>query len=440
MAQSQYDSVGSTAFPPNGQGDNASRHHRSIEDLGSEMPPSAHSLELDEKDASVLDALAPTKPGPAAPQPVAKKGWWPFKRQTPAANDDGSGDENANKDETPADPPVSFFGLFQFATKFDYLLLTTGTIGAAVAGVALPLMVIVFGDILQSFAEYGLVAKDDPDRAANMLNDAVYDMLQWFGILAASTFAGVYVQIFSFSLSAERQTRRMRELYYEAILRQEIAWFDQVSTGDLTSRISGDVNMIQDGMASKLAQVIQHTITFVAGFIVAFVKGWKLALVLLAAFPLIAIAGGLMSMMVASGSKEGLSKYGAAGAIAEEVVSGIRTVMAFGGQEKEAQRYEVKIREALRDGIKKAIVGGLGVGLIMCILFLTYALGFWFGVKQVAERELGPAEMLTVFFALIMGAMSLGMSAPNFTAISSAQGAASKVFTIIARESPIDPL
>ncbi|KAJ1967670.1 hypothetical protein H4R34_006366, partial [Dimargaris verticillata] len=327
-----------------------------------------------------------------------------------------------------------------FATGFDYLLLFVGTIAAAAAGVSQPLMAVIFGDILQGFTNYNVNYLADPEKATADLDNSVQQMVTWFGVLAGGTFVAVTVQIYCWSYSAERQTRRMRELYYEAILRQEIAWFDQVSTGDLTARISGDVNIIQDGIASKFARLVQDMVTFTTGFILAFIKGWQLAIVLLAVLPLLALAGTLVTMLIATKSTGGQSSYGAAGAVAEEVISGIRTVMAFGGQECEIRRYDSKISEALRQGIRKAIIGGIGTGVVMSLLFFVYALGFWYGIKLASEKVLMASQVLTVFFALMVGAMALGKSIPNITSVGTARGAASKVFAIIARESPIDPL
>ncbi|KAJ1971898.1 hypothetical protein H4R35_004990, partial [Dimargaris xerosporica] len=406
------------------------------------------SVVVNEKDQLMDGARSPVTHVPSSPvTPAQPRSWWARlrhrRRGHHAANPDDTesiADAKGKEDEDDSAPSVSFFQLFRFATGVDYLLILVGSLAAMATGVSLPLMTVIFSDILQGFTDYTFVVQSDPELATAQLDDSVYEMMKWFGILAAGTFVAASVQVFCWSATAERQTRRMRELYYEAILRQEIAWFDTVATGDLTARISGDVNIVQEGIGSKLGRLIQDLVTFLTGFIIAFVKGWKLALVLLASFPLMAAAGSLVSVLIASESVGGQSSYGKAGGVAEEVISGIRTVMAFGGQESEIRRYDQKITEAMHKGIRKALIGGVGTGAINAIMFLTYALGFWYGVKLAAEGTLDSSQVLNVFFALTIGAMSLGISAPNLTAVGSAQGAASKVFNIIDRPSPIDPL
>lgn len=71
------------------------------------------------------------------------------------------------------------------------------------------------------------------------------------------------------------------------------------------------------------------------------------------------------------------SAYARAGAIAEEVFSSIRTVMAFGGEQKEVQRYGRELRAALKVGIKRGAASGLFFGAMLGTFFCSYSLAFW---------------------------------------------------------------
>lgn len=74
-----------------------------------------------------------------------------------------------------------------------------------------------------------------------------------------------------------------------------------------------------------------------------------------------------------------------AGAIAEEVFSGIRTVFAFGGQEKELQRYQKHLTDARKSGIIRGMLTGSSGGMTFGIMYAVYGLGFWFGVKLIMD-------------------------------------------------------
>lgn len=80
--------------------------------------------------------------------------------------------------------------------------------------------------------------------------------------------------------------------------------------------------------------------------------------------------------------------YAEAGGVAEEVISAIRTVVAFGGQEKECARYDKCLEKAKTSGIKKGFVSGLAMGTVMLIVFLSYAVGFYVGTGIVLGRYL----------------------------------------------------
>ncbi|KAJ1653093.1 hypothetical protein IWQ61_006717 [Dispira simplex] len=435
----------STTVPPLVQSDSfpsvpLNQHEPQVVDA----PHHPESMYEKHPDALDFDQQPPTT-SIAEVSPATQSGFFAkfFRRR--GQRQPGDGDTSLEVVDAPekvqdAVPPVPFFSLFRFAQPLDYLLIAVGLICSIGTGVSQPLMTIVFGDMLQSFTDYAFYARTDLDKANLLLDDSINEMLKWFGVLCGATFVAGFFQIFCFSYAAERQCRRVRELYYASILRQEISWFDTVSSGELTSRISGDVNILQEGISSKLGIFIQYVVCFITGFVIAFAKGWRLALVLLAVFPLMAICGSLMAKFVSEDSSAGQSSYASAGAVAEEVISGIRTVMAFGAQEREVGRYEKNVNVALKAGLRKAFVSGLGLGIMMMLIYLTYALGFWYGVKLTSEKLMDGGDVLIVFFALIIGAMSLGQAAPNITSVANAQGAAAKVFQLIEKERLIDPL
>ncbi|KAJ1840884.1 hypothetical protein LPJ73_006297, partial [Coemansia sp. RSA 2703] len=133
-------------------------------------------------------------------------------------------------------------------------------------------------------------------------------------------------------------------------------------------------------------------------------------------------------------------KTAASGAIADEVLSGIRTVMAFNGQAREIARYDEMIQESYVFGRKTGFILGGSIGVIQCFIFVMYCVGFNFGSWRLREGEYTPQEVLNVIIVLLVGGFMLSGAAPNISAISTAQGSAARVFSIIDRESPIDPL
>lgn len=134
-----------------------------------------------------------------------------------------------------------------------------------------------------------------------------------------------------------------------------------------------------------------------------------------------------------------LKSYASAGAVAEEVITAIRTVFAFNGGKKELARYEGKLEKAKKFGIKKGFYSGGLIGFLWCTIFCIYALGFWYGWKLSTEEEdFGVGEILGVFFLVLVGVFNLGNAGPFINTASTARAAAFEVFAIIDRIPAID--
>jgi len=94
----------------------------------------------------------------------------------------------------------------------------------------------------------------------------------------------------------------------------------------------------------------------------------------------------------------------------------------------------------MKQGEKSGIVGGMGVGVFLTVMFGTYGLSFWYGSKLIYNGEMEAGDVTTVFFAIIMGAMSIGQLAPILSNFATARGSAVHVFDIIDRKSEIDSM
>ncbi|KAJ3357639.1 Multidrug resistance protein 1 [Entophlyctis luteolus] len=333
----------------------------------------------------------------------------------------------------PQKAKVPFAKLFRYATSFDYILMGIGACGGIANGLSQPVMTLVFGDIMQSLIDYPYTQDDDKLRS-DVVRGVIY-----LTIMGCVVAAAAYAQMALWIWAGERQAKKLREEYFQSVLRQDMAWFDKTQTGEITTRMTGDIAAIQDGISDKVGQIIQSLSGFIGGFVIAFSKGWKLSLVLCCAFPLLGGAATLMGKSLANRKSAGSDAYAEAGAIAQEVLSSLRTVVSFGGQSRELARYTAKLQSAESTGIRGAVVNGLSTGVAFMIIFMTYGLGFWYGGQQI-PAAMSSGQVITVFFSIIIGAIGLGNMGPAVAAISTATGVAGKIFETIDRESPIDPL
>ncbi|XP_041897010.1 bile salt export pump isoform X3 [Corvus kubaryi] len=361
---------------------------------------------------------------------------------------------------------IGFFQLFRFSSSTEILMMVAGSICAIVHGVAQPAVLLVFGAMADTFIEYDIEMQElkDPNKTCinntiAWINGTVYqneknatircglldiehEMTKFAGYYAGIGCAILvlgYLQICFWVMSAARQIQKIRKAYFRKIMRMDIGWFDCTSVGELNTRISDDVNKINEAIADQVAIFIQRITTFVCGFLLGFVSGWKLTLVIIAVSPLLGVGAALYGLAVAKLTGRELKAYAKAGAVADEVLSSIRTVAAFGGEKKEVERYDKNLVFAQHWGIRKGIIMGLFTGYMWFIIFLSYALAFWYGSKLVLEEEeYSPGTLLQVFFGVLIGALNLGQASPCLEAFATGRGAATNIFETIDKKPTID--
>jgi ATP-binding cassette subfamily B (MDR/TAP) protein 1 len=332
-------------------------------------------------------------------------------------------DEEHEKTKT-----VPFYKLFAFADSFDFLLMILGTLGSIGNGLGFPLMTLLFGDLIDAFGENQTNTTDKVSKVALKF--------VWLGI---GTFAAAFLQLSGWMISGERQAARIRSLYLKTILRQDIAFFDiDTNTGEVVGRMSGDTVLIQDAMGEKVGKAIQLLATFVGGFVIAFVRGWLLTLVMLSSIPLLVMAGALLAIVIAKTASRGQTAYAKAATVVEQTIGSIRTVASFTGEKQAISNYNKHLVTAYKAGVIEGGSTGLGLGTLFLVVFCSYALAVWYGGKLILDKGYTGGQVLNIIIAVLTGSMSLGQTSPCLSAFAAGQAAAYKMFETIERRPNID--
>ena len=333
-------------------------------------------------------------------------------------------------------PPVkvTYFMLYRYATRNDKLIMLVSSICAIAAGAALPLMTIIFGSLAGKFKGFF-----QGTTAPTSFQDTVNHLVLYFVYLAIGEFVTVYVATVGFIYTGEHISGKVRQQYLASILRQNIGYFDKLGAGEITTRITADTNLVQDGISEKVGLTMTAVATFITAYVIAFVRYWKLALILTSSIVAITLTMGALGRLITKYNKKSLAAYAEGGTVAEEVISSIRNATAFGTQEKLAREYDAHLIEAEKSAFKmKAILASM-IGFLMCYVYLTYALAFWMGSRYLVAGEMTLSDTLTILLCIMIGAFSLGNVAPNLQAFTTSIAAAAKIFATIDRKSPLDP-
>jgi len=323
---------------------------------------------------------------------------------------------------------VSFFRLAKL-NKPELGFIIVGCFAAAIHGTVNPAYAIIFSHILNVFFF--------------PTNQIASGLVPWvlgiFGIGVIVMLSNI-AQTLMFGIAGEYLTQRLRQLTFMSILKQSVGWFDHQShsTGILASQLASDANLVQGAIGTRLSVAVQNIATIVSGLIIGFYFGWKLCLVILATAPLLVLSN-ISQMRAMKGLTEKNRKALAdANQIATETIVNIRTVAAFGSQKRIISAFEKKIWNPSVIGIKTGHTNGLFVGFGQFAMFGSNALGFWYGGVLIHDGELNFLDVMTVFMAIFMSAMSIGQAMSLSSDATKAKSATSAIFKLVDSESEID--
>lgn len=262
----------------------------------------------------------------------------------------------------------------------DYVLLVVGVVAALAAGVPFPLLGILFGQLVDDLNSASCSATSN----SSSITDGVKTKVLLVVYVTIANFFLIYIHAGCWSLLGERLVRRLRRTYLDALLRQEVAFFDTLPSGEVASRLDVDLQTIQTGTSEKVGICIASLSYFVASYIVAFIKSAKLAGMLFSLVPaylLMALVGGHFTQKYAGRVSDHVA---AATAVASAGLSNMSLVQAFGANLRLEKVFAGHLALAEKNGIKKAFVASVQLGCLYFIAYSANALAFWQGSRQIS--------------------------------------------------------
>ncbi|KAK6839243.1 hypothetical protein PG987_005109 [Apiospora arundinis] len=354
--------------------------------------------------------------------------------QPPSVTVDQSEKKTAT-DHTPTDrqPRVAdYVRIFSYATRWDICVYVVGAVSSLAAGVTLPLMNILFGQLASQFTQHASSSSTSSLPATsdfeNLLSrQALYIMALFLGRWLLNS-----INKFCFRATGLRLSAAVRLHYLRSLLSQNIHALDALPAGAPAAAITASANALQVGVSERLGTLLQFAGTVGAALVVAFVWSWELTLVVssLVVYTFVVMA---VALPVLLKSHAAVARADAKGtAVASEALGAIRLVMAAGAQEHVIQRYERWVQEAKKHSRNTAPIFGIYLGLIYLGIFGSYGLAFWYGAKRfISEGAGGVAVVIVVLMSVMMVLTSIERISTPLTAISKAMIAACEFFTVI---------
>ncbi|KAI3709576.1 hypothetical protein L2E82_39342 [Cichorium intybus] len=261
----------------------------------------------------------------------------------------------------------------------------------------------------------------------------------------AFVYIGLWVMVMAFmegycwSKISERQVLKIRYKYLEAILRQEVGFFDsqEATTSEIINSISKDTSLLQEVLSEKVPKFLMYTSMFLSGLVFSTYFSWRLALVALPTTVFLIIPGLIYGKYLLILSKKSFQEYSKANSIVEQALASIKTVYSFTAEKMIVKKYSMILDRTTEMGLKQGVAKGLAVGSTG-LSFAIWALIAWYGSRLVMYKGESGGRIYTSGLAFVLGGLALGMALPELNHFTEASIAASRIFHRIDRIPEID--
>lgn len=243
-----------------------------------------------------------------------------------------------------------------------------------------------------------------------------------------------FFRIYTFAIVTQKTLASLRQATYEQLIRLKMQFFSERRVGELNSRVSSDIALLQETFTTTIAEFLRQILIIIIGVALLAYLSVKLTLLMLALVPVVVIVAVIFGKKIRGLSKEAQNQVADSNVIVEETLQGIATVKAFVNETFEYLRYKKKTEEIIGISLKGAIWRGAFASFIIFCLFGSIVAVIWYGVILVQAEELSMGNLFTfILYSVFVGA-SLGGIADLYSQLQKAVGATENLLEIFDEE------
>jgi len=302
--------------------------------------------------------------------------------------------------------------------------LVIGTLALAIGSVMTLLYPMVIQQLIDGIEAGG--GKELVTRGALML----------VGLFSAGAFFGA-IRAWLFTVSGERIVASLRTQLYRSIISQEVAFFDERRTGELTNRLASDTTVLQNTVTVNVSMLLRFTIMAIGAIGFLFYTSWKLTLLTLTVVPVVAISGGFFGRKMRAISRNFQDALAESTVVAEETIAGVRTVRAFAREEQEIARYSEAVEASFAIAKRRASIIAMLRGFIGFGGYGAIAVVLWFGGNMLVDGTISIGELTSFLLYTLTVAFSLGALSGLYEDFMKALGASERVFELMDRKATV---
>lgn len=262
-----------------------------------------------------------------------------------------------------------------------------------------------------------------------------YGLLFLIILVLQGTFS--YFRTITFAIVSEKGMADVRKALYNKLITQPIQFYEERRIGEITSRITTDVEQLQGAFSITLAEFLRQLVILISGIAIL---GWlapKLSLIMLLSFPVIVVLAMVFGRYIKKLSRKRQDKLADANIIVEETMQSFSAVKSFTNEWFESIRYARSVGDIVQISLSYARVRGIFFIFIITVLFGGIFFVLWQGALFVesGDMEVGDLFSFIIYTGLIGGAIaSIGNL---YTQLSGAMGATERILEILERDQEV---
>ena len=253
------------------------------------------------------------------------------------------------------------------------------------------------------------------------------------GIFAIQSITSA-LRYYFFTLAGEKTVKRMRARLFSQIMGQNITFFDKQKTGELLGRLSSDTAVLQNALSVNISMLVRSLVQALGGLVMLFMTSAKLTVFILVIIPPLGLLAARFGRKVKAISKRAQDALAASSGVAEEGISGVRTVKSFAQEKFENNRYDERLEISF--GLSKEKIGVIAsfTNLVSLVGLSAVVFIVWYGGTLVIQGEMTVGTLTSFLLYVITVAFSVGMLGSLWTDFMSAYGASGRIFELLEKE------
>ena len=279
-----------------------------------------------------------------------------------------------------------------------------------------------------------LVIDEGFARSETRMLDAT---LATLAAMIAALGVATWVRLYNVYWIGARFTADLRRRVYDHLLTLSPGFYEEARTGEVTSRVTNDVTLIEAVMGGTLLYALRMAITLVGCIVMLFVTSVKLTALALVGIPLVLLPIAILGRRVRTLSRAVQDRVADVSSHIDETLHEIRTVQAFAHEKVESLTFAERVETVFKVAVQRSGTLAILVATVIVLAFGSVGVLLWVGAHDVFLGRLSAGSLTAFIFYAVLVANATFVIAEVYGELQRAAGASERLLELLATESRI---